>query len=105
MTKRITAHLTIAYVPLPADKVFAYFEAHRILHELAVKAMLARKHDEADLGSLPPAQAGSPVRVLPPPQLEALPRAGVTNPPDPSQAPAGASSPSLQAELLTGIAG
>jgi hypothetical protein len=34
MTKRITAHLTVEYVPLPADKYFAYVEGMRLLAEM-----------------------------------------------------------------------
>jgi len=106
MTKQITVHFDICYVPLPPEKRFEYNEAHRLLHELMLKAWLARKPDEANPGSSPPAQAGSPVgadgiRLLP----EVLPGAGMTDPPILLEKPAGGSSPSLQAQTTTGKAG
>jgi hypothetical protein len=103
MTKQITVHFDICYVPLPAEKRFAYNEAHRLLHELMLKAWLARKPEE----SLP-AEDGSPDegRHADLPQLEAPPGAGVTTPPDsPFAAPAGVTSSPLQAQTTTGNAG
>jgi hypothetical protein len=38
MTKRITAELTVAYTPLPPDKIYSYMEGIRILAELLIKA-------------------------------------------------------------------
>jgi hypothetical protein len=118
MTKQITVHFDICYVPLPPEKRFEYNEAHRLLHELMLKAWLARKPEEGSHTGLPQpeshlAQAGSPVgadgiRLLP----EALPGAGVTTPSTgdlhrhpPFEKPAGMASPSLQAQNTTGISG
>jgi len=102
MTKKITVHFDICYVPLPAEKRFAYNEAHRLLHKLMLKAWLARKPEE----SLP-AEDGSPDegRHADLPQLEAPPGAGITDPPILLEKPAGGSSPSLQAQTTTGISG
>jgi hypothetical protein len=90
MTKRITAHLTIQYVPLPADKYFAYVEGMRLLAEI----MLARKQSH-------PAEDGSEPGCSPQPG-QIHPWAGVTNPPDsPFEAPAGQTSSALLAETTT----
>ena len=87
MTKRITAHLKIEYVPLPADKYFAYVEGMRLLAE-----MLAGKQSlSAEDGS----EGGSPL----PHQVH--PWAGMANLPTSFEEPAGAPSPSLQAETTT----
>lgn len=67
MTKKITVHFDICYVPLPPEKRFAYNEAHRLLHELMLKAWLAHKPEESV-----PAQSDSRTE------------AGVTTPPDSS---------------------
>jgi hypothetical protein len=67
MPKRIICYLTVEYVPLPPERIFAWREALRML-ALACKP------------SSSPAQAGSPVGMSPPSQLEALPGAGMTSP-------------------------
>ena len=113
MTKQITVHFDICYVPLPAEKRFAYNEAHRLLHELMLKAWLARKPEEGSHTGLPRpeshlAQDGSPEegRLTCLPQLEAPPGAGVTTPSDPPfEKPAERSSPFLQAQTTAGISG
>jgi hypothetical protein len=95
MTKRITAHLTIEYIQLPADKYIAYVEGMRLLAEM----MLAGKQSSpAEEGSL---EEGS-LTMFP---QEILPQAGVANLPTFFEEPAGAPSPSLQAETITGSAG
>lgn len=112
MTKRITVHLTIAYVPLPPEKRFAYNEAHRLLHELMLKAWLARKPEEGSHTGLPQPEEGTGL-----PQPESLPalgdahagaprqEAGVTTPPILLEKPAGVTSSPLQAQTTTGEAG
>lgn len=94
MPKRITAHLEIQYTPLPAERIAAYWESHRILHELA---MFACKQSH-------PAQGGS-VPGCPPQPGQVHPEADATNPLILLNAPAGAVSSSLQAKTTTGFSG
>ena len=92
MTKRITAHLTVEYVPLPADKYFAYVEGMWLLAE-----MLAGKQS-------PPAQDGSEPGCSPQPG-QVHPGACGDTPDSPFEVPAGQTSSALLAKLLTGAAG
>jgi hypothetical protein len=93
MTKRITAHLTVKYVPLPADKYFTYVEGMRLLAE-----MLAGKQSHPAEDGFEPGCSPQPGQVHP--------WAGSDEPADsPSQEPAGQTSSVLLAETTTGYAG